>query len=352
MPMLRHAALAILAVVSAAPLAAQPRYSVTIVGGLSPVAPSGPVSLPLALNNSARVVGYAFTDVGQIRALNWRNGAAMPLGGVSAFHRTFANRVNSLGRIAGAGYILDANSQIVESHALKWTGGVMSDLGGFGGHHAAALAINDLDQIVGFATLPGETATRAFYYSCGVMTALRTLPGEVEAYAYDISNSGLVVGAAVTSEPAHPFLWRGGGAMELPIPSTARTGAANAVNDAGLVVGTYEINQYTGEFAAVRWVAGEMSNLGNLGGPSDYAVASDVNTAGQIVGTSNSSAGFTGYLWQGGRMYDLRALLLPPYAGLAIISATSITDRGQIAAAALVAGRQTAVILTPALPID
>lgn len=331
----------------AAPAAAQSLYSVTIIGGPTQPPLSGPVSLPLALNNNGRVVGYGYNSGGNIQALNWKAGVVSNLGGIAGFDETFASRVNILGRIAGTGYRLDGTGQIAESHALKWTGGVLSDLGTLGGHHAAALAINDNEQIVGFASLPGDTQVRAFIYQNGVMTAINSPTATTESYAYDISNSGYVVGAAVAGSPAKPFIWRSGAVMQLPIPAGARTGAANAVNEAGVAVGTYEINQYTGSFAAVLWAGTQRINLGCLGGPVAYATAADINNFGQVVGTSNSASGYTGFLWEDGQMYDLRDLLVRGPASLAITSASSINDHGQIAAAALINGRQTAVLLTP-----
>ena len=326
---------------------AQPRYSVTVIGGLGHQPASGPISSSLGLNNNGRVVGYGYTGVTQIQALSWRNGSLASLGGVFAFDLTFANDVNSLGRIVGSGCYTDSSGGVVASRAVKWTGGVMSDLGSLGGQISGALAINDSEQIVGFSSTAGEERTRAFIHQHGKMTAIDTLPGEIESYAYDISNTGFVVGAAVTSAPAKPFLWRSGSARPLYIPAEARAGAASAVNDSGLAVGTYEINQFTGSFAAVLWQSGRMVELGNLGGALAYASAADVNNGGEVVGTSNSPDGFTGFLWYSGRMFDLRDLLVPGTSGVVITAANSINDNGQIAATALVNGRQTAVLLTP-----
>jgi probable HAF family extracellular repeat protein len=331
----------------AAPAAAQPIYSYTVIGGIPQPPPTGPISQPLALNNNGRVVGYGFNAGGNIQALNWKGGLLSNLGGVSTFDRTFANKVNILGRIAGAGYHLDSTGGITQTHALKWVGGVMTDIGSLGGAHAAALAINDYDQVVGYSTTAGETSVRAFIHQNGAMTPISTLPGATESYAYDISNTGYIVGTAVAGAPAKPFTWRAGVATQLPTPSWSRTGAANAVNDSGQAVGTYEINQYTGAFAATMWVNGVRTDLGCLGGPLAYSTAADINNYGQIVGTSNSAHGYTGYLWQGGHMFDLRDLVV---GNLEITSASSINDRGQIAAAALINGRQTAVLLTPIVP--
>ncbi len=323
---------------------AQPHYAVTVIGGLPQSAPTGPLSLPMALNNNGRVVGYSYNTHGTIEALNWKAGAVYSLSGTANFTTTFANRVNLYGRIAGSGSILDASGATVSTHALKWTGGLMSDLGGLGGSHAAALAINDHEQIVGYASLSGDMQVRAFLYQNGAMAAINTFPGTSEAYAYDISNTAFVVGTCIAGSPAKPFEWRSGTVMALPIPISSRTGAANAVNDAGIAAGTWEANQYTGSFVACVWVQGQRMDLPNLGGPLAYAVASDINNSDQVVGTSNSPAGHTGFLFQNGRMYDLRTLVSIP---LAITSAHAINDHGQIAAGALIGGRETAVLLTP-----
>lgn len=339
--------LALALVTGAATLAAAqpPTFSVSVVTTPNLGPGSAAITQPLSLNNNGRVVGYGYPSQNHMRAMNWKSGSANNLGGVQSFDQTFANQVNVLGRIAGVGFVLNGYGQIVQTHALKWVGGAMTDLGGFGGKHAAALAINDADQVVGYASRPGELAVWAFFHAGGVMTKLNIFHGETESYAYDISNSQYIVGACVAGSPAKPYRWHAGVAQALPIPGSSRTGAANAVNNAGLAVGTYEINQFTGEFAAVAWNGTNRIELGNLGGPVAYAVAKDVNNAGQIVGTSYSPSGYSGFLWMNGQMHDLRSLVP---GGLQITGANAINDNGQIAVTAMVNGQQAAVILTPA----
>jgi len=327
-----------------------PVYQYSIIGGLP--APSGSTAntLPLALNNNGRIVGYSATGPGTFQPMNWRSGQAMTLGGASAYDRAFATRVNTLGRVVGAGYMMDGNGGILESHALRWTGGFVTNLGSLGGRSAVAMGINDAGKIVGYSTLLGETQTQAFIYQGATMTRLQSLPGTIESYAYDISNTGYVAGTAVTNLPARPVLWYNGTARQLPIPAGARAGAANAVNDSGRAVGTVELNLATGSFAAMLWQSGLMIDIGNLGGPVPYATASDINSRGQVVGTSGTAYGRTGYMWQNGVMYDLRSLMLEGPDSLEITAASSINDSGQIAAAAIINGVQTAVLLTPIIP--
>jgi probable HAF family extracellular repeat protein len=211
------------------------------------------------------------------------------------------------------------------------------------------LGINDYDQIVGYSTLSGDSVTSAFYWREGVgMQPLTSPVGATETYAYDISNTGYIVGTAASqTSAAKPYIWNDLVVSPLPIPANSRTGGASAVNNDGVAVGTYEINQYLGTFSAVRWVNGQMQELGNLGGSYPYAKAADINNLGQIVGTSNSDSGYTGFIWMNGTMYDLRSLLAPGFESIEITSAGAINDHGQIAAGAIIDGRTTAVLLNP-----
>jgi MYXO-CTERM domain-containing protein len=324
-----------------------PRYAVQVIGGLEGAGSSGLVSFPLGLNNNGRAVGYAASTASQSEIINWKNGAVYSVGPVPGTNRSFGNRVNILGRIAGAAYITDASGAILQSRAVRWKGLSPQDLGTLGGLNAAALGINDSDRIVGYSTLPGESQVRAFQWYNGVISALPAPNGASQAYAYDISNNNHIVGVFGGPYPVRPVLWQNGFAYQLSMPAAARTGSASAVNDAGVVVGNYEINQYTGSYAAVAWYAGQRLDLGNLGGNLAYAIAADINNHNQIVGTSNSPTGNAGFVYHEGVMYDLQTRLMPGSTSMQIISAHAINDHGQIAAAAMVDGRITAVLLTP-----
>ncbi|MBL9030830.1 MAG: hypothetical protein JNM80_03875 [Phycisphaerae bacterium] len=333
------------------PASAAPRYTYTVIGGLPQSAPAGPLSMSLSVNSSGRVVGYGATAPGYLSALSWKSGNFAPLSGVSGFNQTFARDVNNTGRVVGGGYKLGPNGGILETHALRWIGTQVTNLGNLGGMHALALAVNDTGYVVGYSTLPGDNQTRAFIWHGGPMQALTTLPGAIESYAYDISNTGYVVGTAASAAATRPFLWKDGRAVELPIPAGVRAAAANAVNDAGHAVGAIEISLNTGEFGATLWRDGQRIDLGNLGGGFNYAIASGINNSGAVVGTSNSPGGLTGFLWIDGVMHNLRDLVAPGLSPLTIISASGIGDGGQISATAIVNGKRTAVLLNPLGPI-
>lgn len=346
-PQMPRMAIGLAALVLSHPAWADPPvYRVTVVGEAID-APGGTVPYPLGLNLNGRVVGYT-EDASGAAPLNWKDGVYRPMSS-PPLDWVFASAVNNLGRVVGAGYRLDTSGRIVEGHALKWTGGVAADLGSFGGHLSVATSINNFgDQIVGFSSLPGETQVRAFRYYSGALHTFNTLPGATQSYPYDISDNGYIVGAAVAGGPARPFRFRNFGVEALSLPAGVRTGAANAVNNIGAAVGTYEIDLATGSFAAVLWrVSGQRVELGNLGGSTAYAAAHDINNLGQIVGTSLAPDGMAAFLWQGGHLYDLRSLVSPEFAGIRLISAGAINDSSLIAASALIDGRPVTVLLTP-----
>lgn len=326
-----------------------PQYTVEVIGALDPSSPNGVLSLPLGLNNNGRVVGYGSTTDSPTNILNWKIGSINATGALAGSARSYGSRVNIRGRIAGTAMFEDGPGNIVGSHAIRWLGRMPQDLGTLGGNYSVALGIDDADRIVGYSTLPGESHVRAFLWENGTMSPLASPAGASEVYAYDISNTGYIVGTAAGPGAAKPYLWTNGVISPLPIPASSRTGGAAAVNNAGVAVGTYEVNQFTGSFAAVSWQNGQMSELGNLGGSVGYSSASDVNNLGQVVGTTNSANGFTGFLWSDGVMYDLRSLLDVSDGSIQITSAQAINDKGEIAAGALINGRTTAILLHPAV---
>ncbi len=75
----------------------------------------------------------------------------------------------------------------------------MTDLGALGGNKSYAYDINDSGQVVGTAFT--ESAKHAFLYDGGAMTDLGTLG--VSSYANAINDSGQVVGPSYTGSGNH-----------------------------------------------------------------------------------------------------------------------------------------------------
>jgi probable HAF family extracellular repeat protein len=210
-----------------------------------------------------------------------------------------------------------------------WSGGVIKDLGTFGGIYPPGVAnsINDWGVIVGIAPLRiGVSA--GFIYFNGVMTDMG-IGSDKEPRS--INNFNRVVGnvnIGNTSYPAYQvFLWHNGN-LRL-IPTLGRTqnyvSSSRAINDWGEVVGTSNL---AGDavYHAFIYVAGKTYDLTPSDTGSSQAVA--INRWNLVVG--NDSGGI--FLLQvGGKVRHLNDLLDSSGAGWVGLSAVGINDLGQIA---------------------
>ena len=88
----------------------------------------------------------------------------------------------------------------------------ITDLDTFGGTQSSATGINNLGQVVGTASFPGDALSHAFLYSNGTMTDLNNqLPANsgwiVISQANSINDNGQVAGTGITSSGfTHAFL--------------------------------------------------------------------------------------------------------------------------------------------------
>lgn len=96
---------------------------------------------------------------------------------------------------------------------------------------------------------------------------------------------------------------------------------AFAINDSGVVVGWG--TTLNGDYHAFRWIAGFMIDMGLLAGTTE-SIATDINNAGQFVGTASGNHGKA--FFSAGR--GLRAL--PMLSTDTDSNAEAINDSGQI----------------------
>jgi probable HAF family extracellular repeat protein len=115
-----------------------------------------------------------------------------------------------------------------------------------------------------------------------------------------VNSHGLVVGLH-TPGPAGPslaYVWsrRDGLAILDTGGGDPPNTFAAAINDCGVIVGSAHTPSSPGGSHAVRWVHGELEDLGTLGGP--LSGAADVNERGHIVGAATIASGSTrAFLW-------------------------------------------------------
>ncbi len=171
----------------------------------------------------------------------------------------------------------------------------------------------------------------------------------------DLTKSGTVVGIAETDIPdpfapncspscvvQHGFVWRDGVMTKLLGFFPNLESGAQAINEAGMVVGESQnglIDPASGApiIHAVLWNKDRFVDLGTLGGDSSGALS--INSRGQVVGTSQTtipdpasgSTEWHAFLWENGVMRDLGTL------GGNFSFGGDVNDRGQAGGVSLTA---------------
>jgi probable HAF family extracellular repeat protein len=323
---------------------------------------------------------YTITDLGRF--------------GSPAFYPEYSYGINKSGQVVGAAHHAGG------SHAFLHDGASLRDLGVLPGTIiSSASAINDHVQIVGDSITPaghggrgGETRIGVYYgflWEDGRLTKLPGLGGRYD-YAVGINNRGQILGRSQgTDNKYHVVIWQKGRISDLTQPELEPWTPA-AINDRGDVVGY----RHVAKTHTLLWSRGNLRDLGALG--EGRCIPTAMNERGDIVGTCldanvrpfllhkgrfqyletlnvfqnnngvieniggrNSSpasinnkgqivgqSGFHACLWDKGRVYDLNELI-PAEKGLRFGRASSINDRGQIAANGSGHDRSSVYLLSP-----
>ena len=236
----------------------------------------GAVSQGKAVNRRGQVVGTSRDALGRTRAFLWEETLGIvdlkPLTGVN----TSANDINDNGEIVGGG-----DTGFGDFHAYVLSAGTSFDLGTLGGNESEALAVNRRAQVAGHSRSGGAEvqAKHAFLIAePGTMIDLGTLGGAT-SIAHDLNDRGEAVGLAetTTGEP-RAFVWTATDGMR-DLGTLGAASMALGINDRTQVVG--------GSGHAFLWTARDgMVDLGTLGGRTSCANA--INEAGCIVGASQT----------------------------------------------------------------
>ena len=115
--------------------------------------------------------------------------------------------------------------------------------------------------------LKGKVQEREALEQLQKLLQLPQIPNRIEGF--DISNT------MGTNSVASMVVWEDGRMIDLGTPSGSGS-EANAINDAGQIVGMIDL-------MAFLWEDGVWTELGTLPGHS-LSGASDINTAGEVVG--------------------------------------------------------------------
>jgi uncharacterized repeat protein (TIGR02543 family) len=311
-------------------------------------------AVPLSINNLGWVTGmaavpktYIILTINVPHAYLYKNGTVSDLGvlsGSGTFGMAAGRCINDANYVVGVnlGTPPDFGGDTTHNHGFLWqAGGSLIDLGSTTANPSdlsGAYAINAGGHIVGnWSPSSDPNIPHAFLrWSNGVVTNLGALGGS-ESFAWDINDSNQVVGKAKDSSgKVHAFLWSpAGGMTDLGfLPGYDASSEALAINNSGQVVGISTSGEGTGH--SFLWKNGTMTDLGTLSGyPSTSAMA--INDKGIVVGTAFDAGGQpTAFIWVGGQIYDLNTLV--GTSGWTLQSATSINSVGQIVGSGIHSG--------------
>lgn len=218
------------------------------------------------------------------------------------------------------------------------------------GEYATVNAINDSGTAVGANNQNPKARTWTSSGSSWLPVLGGGSPSGMDSSrsaAYDINNSGLIVG---DSEPYYTALglprkavyWKSGSIFTIGTLG-GEYSSARGVNNNNLIVGASDTLT---ERHAFSYSNGSLLDLGTLGGTE--SVAFDVNDNGWIVGKSKTLAGdWAGFVYKDSLMYDLNSWLEPSLRdGWTISEAVAINENGQIAANGTKNGTSSALFIT------
>ena len=204
--------------------------------------------------------------------------------------------INDLGQVVG--WARDSSGK---THAFLWQNGSMESLGFLpGGSNSAATAINNKGEITGYSTL-SNGYFHAFLFRSNSLADLGTLGG-LQSWGRSLNGQTEIAGSSQllsnnpTSSDPESFLWRSNRFTHIPPFHNYYSCDGNDVNEAGFVCGItflWATND--------RWWAyvfhddngngicdsGEMKLLGTLGVQysfGSYSGANAINDSGQVVG--------------------------------------------------------------------
>jgi probable HAF family extracellular repeat protein len=201
--------------------------------------------------------------------------------------------------------------------------------------------INNLNHLVVSGVSSDPTPNAPLFYNGSTFQSMGKFNGLTYTVPLSINDNDLVLGTArpgLSAQGAVPWMWTPqGGYSTLPLPTGTSQAAVLAVNNHDVFAGNV-LDAATGRGHAATW------NLS--GGYTDllpdvfFSYASDINDAGQVVGTFNEADGIRhGFLWRDGNLTDLGSFSPSEISNSGIILGFALGESSNFKSAVWVEGQ-------------
>ena len=274
-----------------------------------------------SISDNGRMVGAVYGAVGQERWVEFTGN-----GGTRAITPTFVGTsrvwINDRADVAGNYEPAPGQWRAFVTHA-DGTGFPVGPLSG------QVHEINNQGTVIGYHY--NEFAkNRDFVVTRDGASQYLTSLGGTASYARDINDRGQIVGWSDLYQDAnhHATLYENGVLHDLGTLDGVGDSEANAVNEAGQVVGVSD--RAGGGSHPFLYENGVMKDLGSLGGARAWAKS--INNLGQVIGYSETASGEVGldwFLYDQGLMVNIDDLLRP--LGNWDARAVALADNGYLA---------------------
>jgi probable HAF family extracellular repeat protein len=334
----------------AAALAGSP-YTVTELGTLG-----GAESAAFGLNDSNQVVGWSLANNGETHAFIWTKGVMTDLGTLGG-PASMAWAINNAGTIVGES-LPTGQTGSTNFRAFVFQQQQMSPLPTLGGTWSAAFDINNDGVIAGLSynTLQREQAV--VWSSAGTITNIAQVGGATDqrTRCYGLNDTGDATGWGYTplGGPNNAFTYISGQWRQIGGQGQFQNAEAYDIGNSGIVVGS-SAPPSGGDWHAALWLPANPTEAVILGTLPGFPLAQldDINSQNHAVGRAYvTNFESRAIYYDGQSLHDLNEFLPNGFQG-ELVDAREINGIGVIAATARHNGLLRAVLLTPpALPGD
>jgi probable HAF family extracellular repeat protein len=318
-----------------------------------------PFSAPLGMNESGQVVGYAGDE------------AFSPFSEPVRVDppATLTKLTTPSPNYGFARGIVDDGSLIVGEYEFQgayWQSGAKQTLAAMPGFFStAAWDVNESGLVVGtFADHddplpPNPVGPRPCYWSTVTSdpASLQTLDGEPNGIAFAVNDSGAIAGTSGSSKGFVAVRWPSASAApeDLGHVAGAVLTEARAISSNGNLAGRSGFQDGTGRAFWLPAGTTTLVALPNLANPAiEYAEAFGVNASGLVVGTATTPEQTVHAVgWLNGAIFDFNDQLVAPHPEIQYLqSAVAVSDTGLVAAEAVLVGsvgdtQRAIVVLQP-----